>query len=212
MTFAAVFRDLAQRIPLFIAGKLETDMTDPIVILSAKRTPMGGLGGELSPMTAAEIGAVAAKAAVAQAGIAPQDVDEVIFGNVLSAGQGQAPARQVALGAGLSVNAVSTTVNKMCGSGMKAAMMGHDLLKVGSADIVLAGGTESMSNAPYLLPKVRDGLRMGHAVTQDHMFLDGLEDAYEKGTLMGVFAERCASDYQSLAQRSANTPIKVPFS
>ncbi|MEL6640281.1 MAG: acetyl-CoA C-acyltransferase [Pseudomonadota bacterium] len=171
-------------------------MHDPIVILSAKRTPMGGLGGELSPLTAAEIGAVAAKSAVAAAGIAPEDVDEVIFGNVLSAGQGQAPARQVALGAGLSFDAVSTTVNKMCGSGMKAAMMGHDLLQVGSADIVLAGGTESMSNAPYLLPKVRDGLRMGHATAQDHMFLDGLEDAYEKGTLMGVFAERCASDYQ----------------
>lgn len=171
-------------------------MSDPIVILSAKRTPMGGLGGELSPMTAAEIGAVAAKSAVAEAGVAADAVDEVIFGNVLGAGQGQAPARQVALGAGLSQGAVSTTINKMCGSGMKAAMMAHDLLRIGSADVMLAGGTESMSNAPYLLPKVRDGLRMGHGVTQDHMFLDGLEDAYEKGTLMGVFAERCASDYQ----------------
>ena len=134
-------------------------MTDPIVILSAKRTPMGGLGGELSAMTAAELGAVAAKSAVAEAGVAPGDIDEVIFGNVLSAGQGQAPARQVALGAGLSVDAVSTTINKMCGSGMKAAMMAHDFLRVGSANMVLAGGTESMSNAPYLLPKVRDGLR-----------------------------------------------------
>lgn len=171
-------------------------MNDPIVILAAKRTPMGGLGGELGAMTAAELGAVAAKAAVAEAGVAPGDIDEVIFGNVLSAGQGQAPARQVALGAGLSVDAVSTTVNKMCGSGMKAAMMAHDFLSVGSANMVLAGGTESMSNAPYLLPKVRDGLRMGHGVMQDHMFLDGLEDAYEKGTLMGVFAERCATDYQ----------------
>ena len=171
-------------------------MTDPIVILSAKRTPMGGLGGELSPLTAAEIGAVAAKAAVEASGLAAADVNEVIFGNVLSAGQGQAPARQVALGAGLSTDAVSTTINKMCGSGMKAAMMAHDLLAVGSADIVMAGGTESMSNAPYLLPKVRAGLRMGHAAALDHMFLDGLEDAYEKGTLMGVFAERCASDYQ----------------
>ncbi len=171
-------------------------MNDPIVILAAKRTPMGGLGGELSPLTAAQIGSVAAQAAVADAGIDPGDVDEVIFGNVLSAGQGQAPARQVALGAGLSVDAASTTVNKMCGSGMKAAMMAHDLLAVGSADMVLAGGTENMSNAPYLLPKVRQGLRMGHAATLDHMFLDGLEDAYEKGTLMGVFAERCASDYQ----------------
>lgn len=171
-------------------------MDDPIVILSAKRTPIGGLGGGLSALTAAELGAVAAKAAVAEAAIDPQDIDEVIFGNVLSAGQGQAPARQVALGAGLGTGAVSTTVNKMCGSGMKAAMLAHDLLAVGSIDMALAGGTESMSNAPYLLPKVRDGLRMGHGVTQDHMFLDGLEDAYEKGTLMGVFAERCATDYQ----------------
>ncbi len=171
-------------------------MDDPIVILSARRTPMGGLGGELSPMTAAEIGAVAARAAVTDAGVAVDDVGEVIFGNVLGAGQGQAPARQVALGAGLSVDAVSTTVNKMCGSGMKAAMLAHDALAVGSADIVLAGGTESMSNAPYLLPHMRGGARMGHAAAKDHMFLDGLEDAYEKGTLMGVFAERCASDYQ----------------
>lgn len=171
-------------------------MQDPIVILSAKRTPMGGLGGELSSMTAAEIGAVAARAAVEAAGIQADVVDEVVFGNVLSAGQGQAPARQVALGAGLSQGAVATTLNKMCGSGMKAAMTAHDMLAIGSADIVMAGGTESMSNAPYLLPKVRSGLRMGHGVTQDHMFLDGLEDAYEKGTLMGVFAERCASDYQ----------------
>jgi acetyl-CoA C-acetyltransferase len=171
-------------------------MQDPIVILSAKRTPMGGLGGELSSMTAAEIGAVAARAAVKAAGIQADAVDEVVFGNVLSAGQGQAPARQVALGAGLSQGAVATTLNKMCGSGMKAAMTAHDMLAIGSADIVMAGGTESMSNAPYLLPKVRSGLRMGHGVTQDHMFLDGLEDAYEKGTLMGVFAERCASDYQ----------------
>ncbi|SMX30888.1 acetyl-CoA C-acyltransferase [Octadecabacter ascidiaceicola] len=171
-------------------------MTDPIVILSAKRTPMGGLGGELSAMTASQLGAVAAKAAVAEAGVSPSDVDEVIFGNVLGAGQGQAPARQVAFGAGLSEGAVATTVNKMCGSGMKAAMLAHDLLAAGSIDMALAGGAESMSNAPYLLPKVRDGLRMGHGVAQDHMFIDGLEDAYEKGTLMGVFAERCATDYQ----------------
>jgi acetyl-CoA C-acetyltransferase len=171
-------------------------MEDQIVVLSAKRTPMGGLGGELSPLSAAEMGSIAARSAVEEAGIKSDDIDEVIFGNVLGAGQGQAPARQVALGAGLSEDAVSTTINKMCGSGMKAAMMAHDLLKVGSADMVLAGGTESMSNAPYLLPKVREGLRMGHGVTKDHMFLDGLEDAYEKGTLMGVFAERCAKDYQ----------------
>ncbi len=171
-------------------------MVDPIVILSAKRTPMGGLGGELSPMTAADLGAVATKAAVKTAGIDPSDVDEVILGNVLGAGQGQAPARQVALGAGLPNDALSTTINKMCGSGMKAAMLGHDLLSVGSADMMVVGGTESMSNAPYLLPRAREGLRMGHAAAKDHMFLDGLEDAYEKGTLMGAFAERCASDYQ----------------
>jgi acetyl-CoA C-acetyltransferase len=171
-------------------------MSDPIVILSAKRTPMGGLGGELSSMTVAQLESVAARAAVEAAAVSADDIDEVIFGNVLGAGQGQAPARQVALGAGLSQRAVSTTVNKMCGSGMKAAMMAHDLLVAGSIDMALAGGTESMSNAPYLLPRVREGLRMGHGVTQDHMFTDGLEDAYEKGTLMGVFAECCESDYQ----------------
>jgi acetyl-CoA C-acetyltransferase len=171
-------------------------MSDPIVILSAKRTPMGGLGGELSSMTVAQLESVAARAAVEAAAVSADDIDEVIFGNVLGAGRGQAPARQVALGAGLSQRAVSTTVNKMCGSGMKAAMMAHDLLVAGSIDMALAGGTESMSNAPYSLPRVREGLRMGHGVTQDHMFTDGLEDAYEKGTLMGVFAECCASDYQ----------------
>lgn len=169
-------------------------MSDPIVIAGAKRTPMGGLGGELSGVTAAELGVVAARAALAEAGIA--NVDEVVFGNVLSAGQGQAPARQIALGAGLPESAVATTINKMCGSGMKAAMMAYDGLMAGNIDMALVGGTESMSNAPYLMPRVREGLRMGHAEVKDHMFLDGLEDVYEKGTLMGVFAERCASDYQ----------------
>lgn len=171
-------------------------MHDPIVILSAKRTPIGGLGGELSSLSAAEIGIIAAKSTAAASGVDAEAIDEVIFGNVLGAGQGQAPARQVALGAGLNEKAVATTVNKMCGSGMKAVMLAHDLLSAGSADVVLAGGTESMSNAPYLLPNVRSGLRMGHDVVQDHMFLDGLEDAYERGTLMGVYAERCASDHQ----------------
>ncbi len=171
-------------------------MNDPIVIVGAKRTPIGGLGGELKGLTAAELGAVATRAALAQAGATASDVDEVIFGNVLSAGQGQAPARQIALGAGLPETAVATTVNKMCGSGMKATMLAHDGLTAQSCDLALVGGTESMSNAPYLLPKVRSGLRMGHSELQDHMFLDGLEDAYEKGTLMGVFAERCAADYQ----------------
>jgi acetyl-CoA C-acetyltransferase len=169
---------------------------DPIVIVSAKRTPMGGLGGELSAMTAAALGSAAAKGAIGDAGLDASDIDEVIFGNVLSAGQGQAPARQVSLGAGMSETAVATTVNKMCGSGMKAAMLAYDGLASGSIDTALVGGTESMSNAPYLLPRARQGLRMGHAAAQDHMFLDGLEDAYETGTLMGVFAERCATDYQ----------------
>lgn len=171
-------------------------MTDPIVIAGAKRTPIGGLDGELTRLTAVELGVVATRAALEQSGAAVTDVDEVIFGNVLAAGQGQAPARQIALGAGLAQTAVATTINKMCGSGMKAAMLAHDILVAGSIDIAVVGGTESMSNAPYLLPRARQGLRMGHAQLKDHMFLDGLEDAYEMGTLMGVFAERCASDYQ----------------
>jgi len=171
-------------------------MTDPIVIVGAKRTPMGGLGGELSSLTAVELGVAASKAAIEQAGVNVNDVDEVFFGNVLGAGQGQAPARQVALGASLPTNTVATTINKMCGSGMKAAMLGHDALLCRTGDTVLVGGTESMSNAPYLLPRVRQGLRMGHGEVTDHMFLDGLQDAYEKDTLMGVFAERCAEDFQ----------------
>ncbi len=169
-------------------------MSDPIVIVGAKRTPMGGLGGELSSLSASDLGAVAAKAALDQAGTLT--VDEVVFGNVLSAGQGQAPARQVAFKAGLGDAAVATTVNKMCGSGMKAAMLAYDALAVGTIDTALVGGAESMSNAPYLLPKMRQGQRLGHTAAKDHMFLDGLEDAYEQGTLMGVFAERCATDYQ----------------
>ncbi|OAN75135.1 acetyl-CoA acetyltransferase [Sulfitobacter sp. EhC04] len=171
-------------------------LDDPIVIVGAKRTPMGGLGGELSGMTAAQLGSVAVSAALHSSGVAPADVDEVIFGNVLSAGQGQAPARQVSLGAGIPEYAGAATVNKMCGSGMKTAMMAYDSLVADSIDLAVVGGTESMSNAPYLLPRARQGLRMGHAQAMDHMFLDGLEDAYETGTLMGVFAERCATDYQ----------------
>ena len=171
-------------------------MKDPIVIVAAKRTPMGGLAGELSPLTASQLGAISTRAALKEAGVDNDDVDEVLFGNVLGAGQGQAPARQVALGAGLSEKTMATTLNKMCGSGMKAVMFGHDMLSMGSADMVVAGGIESMSNAPYLLPRVRDGLRMGHSQVYDHMFFDGLEDVYEKGTLMGVFAERTVSKYQ----------------
>ncbi|REF73384.1 acetyl-CoA C-acyltransferase [Paracoccus versutus] len=168
--------------------------SDPIVITGAARTPMGGFQGDFAGVEAAALGATAIRAALA--GLDPQAVDEIIMGCVLPAGQGQAPARQAALGAGLPLGAGATTVNKMCGSGMKAAMLGHDLLLAGSVDVVVAGGMESMSNAPYLLPKARGGYRMGHGQVLDHMFLDGLEDAYDKGRLMGTFAEDCAEAYQ----------------
>jgi acetyl-CoA C-acetyltransferase len=170
-------------------------MSESIVIVGAARTPMGGLQGELSSRTASELGAVAIKAALDRAGVPPGDVQEVIMGNVLPAGQGQAPARQAALGAGLPLSVGCTTVNKMCGSGMKATMLAHDLLVAGSNDVMVAGGMESMSNAPYLLQKARAGLRLGHGEIKDHMFLDGLEDAYEKGSLMGVFAEATAAKF-----------------
>jgi acetyl-CoA C-acetyltransferase len=169
---------------------------DPIVIVSAARTPMGGFQGELKGFAAPELGAAAIRAAVERAKIKPEDVQEVIMGCVLPAGQGQAPARQASLGAGLPLAAGCTTVNKMCGSGMKAAMFAHDELLAGSVEIIVAGGMESMTNAPYLLPKARAGLRMGHGQVIDHMFYDGLEDAYEKGRLMGSFAEDCAQKYK----------------
>ncbi len=168
--------------------------TDPIVIVSAMRTPMGGLQGDLSGLTAPQLGAAAIRAAVERAGVAPDAVDQVLFGCVLSAGLGQAPARQAALGAGLGQHTHCTTLNKMCGSGMQAVMLAHDTLLAGSADVVVAGGMESMSHAPYLLDKARAGYRMGHGRMLDHMFLDGLEDAYDKGRLMGTFAEDCARD------------------
>ncbi|MFK4072293.1 acetyl-CoA C-acyltransferase [Ectopseudomonas khazarica] len=168
---------------------------DSIVIVSAARTAMGGFLGDFREMSAAQLGAAANLAALERAGIAGDAVDEVIMGCVLQAGQGQAPARQAALGAGLPQSVVCSTVNKMCGSGMKAVMLGHDLLRAGSADVVLAGGMESMSNAPYLLERARGGYRMGHGKVLDHMFLDGLEDAYDKGRLMGTFAEDCAQAY-----------------
>ncbi|RQS04436.1 acetyl-CoA C-acyltransferase [Burkholderia sp. Bp9002] len=168
---------------------------DPIVIVGAARTPMGGFQGDLAAASASELGAVAIRAALERAGLPAEQVDEIAFGCVLPAGQGQAPARQAALNAGLPLAAGATTVNKMCGSGMKAAMLAHDLLVAGSADVVVAGGMESMSNAPYLLPKARGGYRMGHGQVLDHMFLDGLEDAYDKGRLMGTFAEDCATTY-----------------
>ena len=168
---------------------------DPIVIVAAARTPMGGFQGELKSFAAPELGAAAIRAAVERAKLKPEEVQEVIMGCVLPAGQGQAPARQASLGAGLPLAAGCTTVNKMCGSGMKAAMLAADLLSAGSMEIVVAGGMESMSNAPYLLPKARTGLRMGHGQVIDHMFYDGLEDAYDKGRLMGSFAEDCAQKY-----------------
>ncbi|GIX29401.1 MAG: acyl-CoA thiolase [Burkholderiales bacterium] len=171
-------------------------MEDPVVIVSAARTPMGGLLGDLSPLTAHELGAAAIRAAVERSGVVPGDVEEVILGNVLSAGQGQAPARQAALGAGLALSAGCTTINKMCGSGMKAVMLAHDLLRAGTNRVMVAGGMESMSNAPYLLMRARGGYRLGHGELKDHMFLDGLEDAYDKGRLMGGFAEECAARYR----------------
>ncbi|MFG1289074.1 acetyl-CoA C-acyltransferase [Xanthobacter versatilis] len=169
---------------------------DPIVIVGAARTPMGGFQGDFKDVAAPVLGSTAIAAALARAGLAPEAVDEVVFGCVLPAGQGQAPARQAALGAGLPLSTGATTVNKMCGSGMKAAMFAHDLLLAGSAEVAVAGGMESMSNAPYLLDRARAGYRMGHGRVLDHMFLDGLEDAYEKGRLMGTFAEDCAEAYQ----------------
>ena len=168
---------------------------DPIVIVSVARTPMGAFQGELKAFAAPELGAAAIRAAVERSGIRPEHVQEVIMGCVLPAGQGQAPARQASLGAGLPLAAGCTTVNKMCGSGMKAAMFAHDLLATNSFDVIVAGGMESMTNAPYLLPKARSGLRMGHGQVIDHMFYDGLEDAYDKGRLMGTFAEDCAQKY-----------------
>lgn len=169
--------------------------TDPIVIVSAARTPLGGFLGNFKEVTAAQLGAVAIRAAVERASLQPSNISEVIMGCVLQAGQGQAPARQAALLANLPEQVVCSTVNKMCGSGMKALMFGHDLLHAGSAEVVVAGGMESMSNAPYLLERARSGYRMGHSKIIDHMFLDGLEDAYEKGRLMGTYAEDCAQSY-----------------
>ncbi len=175
--------------------------SDPVVIVAARRTPMGGFMGALSGLTAAELGSAAIAAAVDSAGIAPEQVEEVIMGCVLPAGQGQAPARQAALGAGLPLGAGCTTINKMCGSGMKAAMLAHDLLLAGTNRVMVAGGMESMSRAPYLLDRARSGYRLGHGQVQDHMFLDGLEDAYERGKLMGCFAEDTAEHFSFSRER-----------
>jgi acetyl-CoA C-acetyltransferase len=169
---------------------------DPIVIVSAARTPMGGFQGDFKDVTAPELGASAIKGAMERAKLSADAIDDVYMGCVLQAGLGQAGARQAALGAGLKDSTPCTTVNKMCGSGMKAVMLAHDQIAAGAANIIVAGGMESMTNAPYLLPKARGGFRMGHGEVKDHMFLDGLEDAYDRGKLMGVFAEMCAQHYQ----------------
>lgn len=171
-------------------------LQDPIVIVGAARTPIGSFQGELKDATAPELGAAAIRAALERSRVAAEAIEEVVFGCVLPAGQGQAPARQAAIHAGLPFGTGASTVNKMCGSGMKAVMMAHDQLATGSASIAIAGGMESMTNAPYLLDKARGGYRLGHGRVVDHMFLDGLEDAYDKGRLMGSFAEDCAEAYQ----------------
>ena len=180
---------------------------DPIVIVSAKRTPMGSMLGELGTLSASDLGAIANQAAIESAGLSASDIEEVITGCVLQAGQGQAPGRQAALKAGIPNSAGVTTINKMCGSGMKAVMLAHDLIKAGSASIMLANGMESMTNAPYLLPQARSGYRLGHAEVKDHMFLDGLEDAYDKGQLMGCFAEETASHFDFSREDQDNFAI-----
>lgn len=171
-------------------------LQDPIVIVGAARTPIGSFQGELKDAAAPELGAAAIGAALERSGVAADAIEEVVFGCVLPAGQGQAPARQAAIHAGLPFSTGASTVNKMCGSGMKAVMMAHDLITAGSGSIAVAGGMESMTNAPYLLDRARAGYRLGHGRVVDHMFLDGLEDAYDKGRLMGSFAEDCAEAYQ----------------
>jgi acetyl-CoA C-acetyltransferase len=181
---------------------------DPIVILSYARTPMGGFQGSLSGASATQLGAAAVKAAVERAGVAGEQIEKIYMGCVLPAGLGQAPARQAALGAGLPRSVEATTVNKMCGSGMQAAMMAADTLAAGSADFVIAGGMESMTNAPYLSHKHRGGARIGHDVLKDHMFLDGLEDAYEPGRLMGSFAEEASTEYQFTRQAQDDYAIE----
>ena len=171
-------------------------MSDPVVICAFARTPMGGFQGALSGVKATDLGAAAVKAAVERAGVPPAKVDQIFMGCVLPAGLGQAPARQAAIGAGLGRHVEATTVNKMCGSGLQAAMMAHDALKAGTADVIVAGGMESMTGAPYVMAKHRGGARIGHDVISDTMYLDGLEDAYTPGKLMGAFAEDSARDYQ----------------
>ena len=174
---------------------MTSSTNDPIVIVGAARTPMGAFQGDFSSLSAHDLGGVAIKAAVARAGISPDAVNEVLFGNCLMAGQGQAPARQAAFKGGLPNSAGAVTLSKMCGSGMKATMFAHDMLLAGSHDVMVAGGMESMTNAPHLLLKGRSGIRIGHDRVMDHMMLDGLEDAYEAGRSMGTFGEECAAKY-----------------
>lgn len=181
---------------------------DPIVISSYARTPMGGFQGSLSAVEAPALGATAVKAAIERAGVEGDDVEQIFMGCVLPAGLGQAPARQAGMGAGLPISTEATTVNKMCGSGMQAAIMAHDALKAGTADVIVAGGMESMTNAPYLMQKHRAGARIGHDVMKDSMFLDGLEDAYDKGKLMGAFAEEAAQEYQFTRERQDDYAIE----
>ncbi len=171
-------------------------MNDPIVIVGAARTPMGAFQGDFSSLSASDLGAVAIRAAVERAGVPVDQVQDVLFGNCLMAGQGQAPARQAAIKAGIPVSAGAVTMSKMCGSAMQAVMFAHDSISAGTNDVVVAGGMESMTNAPYLIPKARGGYRIGHAMMYDHMMLDGLEDAYDKGRSMGTFAEECVAKYQ----------------
>src|SRR5918996_3366524 len=182
--------------------------SDPIVILSYARTPMGSFQGALAPLAATELGATAVKAAIDRAGVSGEQVDKVFMGNVLSAGLGQAPARQAAIGAGLPRSAEAVTINKVCGSGMQAAIFAHDMLNAGSADLIVAGGMESMTNAPFLLKKHRAGARIGHDTAYDHMFLDGLEDAYEEGRAMGSFAQCTADEYQLTREQMDNYAIE----
>ena len=181
---------------------------EQVVITGMARTPMGSFQGSLSSEKAPDLGSIAIKGAIKRANIKPEDIDDVVMGCVLPAGMGQAPARQAAIGAGIPNTSVATTINKMCGSGMRAAMIANDQLLAGSSLISLAGGIESMSNAPYILPKVRDGLRMGHGKVQDHMFIDGLEDAYEPGRLMGSYAEATAEAYQFTREEQDNFAIR----
>ncbi len=181
--------------------------TDSIVIVGAARTPMGAFQGDFASLSAHDLGGVAIKAAIARAGIAPDLVNELLFGNCLMAGQGQAPARQAGFKGGLPNSAGAVTLSKMCGSGMRAAMFAHDMLAAGSADVVVAGGMESMTNAPHLLLKGRSGIRIGHDRVYDHMMLDGLEDAYEPGRAMGTFGEECADKYQFSREAQDNFAI-----